>query len=98
MSVLCEQHTVRIALPATARKIGLLVIYEENWFDSPEGRSVPFTVQVVPQCCSPGHGMRAAVSWRISSNPGTIWVSPALGLNCGCVSCNLSYLGASGCL
>lgn len=98
MSVLCEQHAVRIPLPAAARKIGLLVIYEENWFDSPEGRNVPFTVQVVLLCCSPGNGMRGAASWGITSNPGTIWVSPALGLNRGCVSCNLSYLEASDCL
>lgn len=62
MSVLCEQHAVRIPLPAAACKIGLLVIYEENWFDSPEGRSVLFTVQVMPWCCSPGHGITEAAS------------------------------------
>lgn len=74
MSVLCEQHAVMIPLPAAAHKIGLLVIYEENWFDSPEGRSVQFTVQVMPWCCSPCHGMRGAASWRTSNSLGTIWV------------------------
>lgn len=47
MSVLCEQHAVRIPLPAAGCEIGLLVIYEENWFDSPEGRSVHSTSNAI---------------------------------------------------
>lgn len=54
---------VRIPFSAAALKIGLLIICKENWFDSPEGRSVRFTVQIVLSRCSLGAGVTRAASW-----------------------------------
>jgi len=68
MSMFYEQHSVRISFPAAALKIGLLVICKEIWFDSPEGRSVRFTVQIVPSSHSLGPGMTRAAARRASSS------------------------------
>lgn len=68
MSLFCEQHAVGIPFPATALRIGVLVICKENWFDSPEGRSVHFTVQIMPSRHGLGNGMTGAASWRTSSS------------------------------
>lgn len=37
---------VRIPFPAAGLRIGVLVISEENWSDSPAGRSVHLAVQM----------------------------------------------------
>lgn len=95
MSMSCEQHSVRTPFPTAALKISVLVICEENWFDSPEGRSVHFTVQIVPSCHSLGPGMTRAASWRTSSSlaPGLFGYFQLWGCQRGlasrCVSCNV---------